>query len=339
MKLPFVLFLTIILATEYSEGCLVLNGQKKTTEFTSTTVDTTTTSGSTIAEIISSSSRSSSDPTFSTSTISEVSSEGTSTDIALDHTTTISTGSTTTGDCQEVCKNQNNILISENTVFGKPEYKIIGSLFGDDVCQNFFLTCKPEEGQTCDNIHLYASQTQNGSLIQLGTPSNTRVDVTVPCTVFGDYLATDGATLIDEIFCMFTNCQVEPTTTETMTTIGENLCSTCQITDTFNYTEPTDKVKPWYYDISTTDCSCKAHAVSCSLYTVNVCDSFAIKYIADDNQLYTLSETTGTLVEGEVECQGNGKFGADGRNIKELFCTHSGCRNTITEAPIPEETD
>ncbi|KAF1767206.1 hypothetical protein GCK72_007165 [Caenorhabditis remanei] len=170
---------------------------------------------------------------------------------------------------------------------------------------------------------------------------------------------------------MYTNCRMEtttteeePTTTMATTTMGEDffameewysrktrsklgpltshnltdmcLCFTCQISDVFNYANSTGKVKPWYYDIATEDCSCKAHAVSCNLYTVDSCDSFAIQYIASDDQLYTLAETNGTLVEGEIQCLRNGKFGAGGRSIKELFCTHSGCKKMETATSIVE---
>ncbi|EGT49740.1 hypothetical protein CAEBREN_14313 [Caenorhabditis brenneri] len=78
-------------------------------------------------------------------------------------------------------------------------------------------------------------------------------------------------------------------------------------------------------DIATTDCSCKAHEVSCELYNVDTCEFHALMVTNANLDPVILASSETNIVKGNIYCNGNGKYQADGQDITSIYCISDGC--------------
>ncbi|EGT49419.1 hypothetical protein CAEBREN_04308 [Caenorhabditis brenneri] len=239
-------------------------------------------------------------------------------------TTGITMGSSTsgTGTCSGKCANIESVMADENVRFEKPLF--IPKEIEYDACAEISIVCQAEEGQRCEQITLYD---RFGSV----ATDNFKVQIDIWCTSKNLFMwpAYGGVMLFEKpLMCKYKNCvgytPPSTTTVEPTTTITPS-CSTCDIQTLFNYEFPEEYFQPWYQDIATTDCACKAHEVSCELYNVDTCEFHALMVTNANLDPVILASSETNVVKGNIYCNGNGKYQADGQDITSIYCISDGC--------------
>ncbi|EGT49654.1 hypothetical protein CAEBREN_20928 [Caenorhabditis brenneri] len=221
---------------------------------------------------------------------------------------TTSVASTTSTACSSQCNDIESVMADANVRFARPQFIPIENDRSTS-CTKFQVVCEPEEGLRCEEIGLFNGYTRVRH-------DSYRVEYDVYCYSTGwpyRYVhherpfpgLENDYSWSDLFMCKFKNCEpYTPTPTS---------CSTCDITKLFNYEYPDIQFQPWYQDIATTDCSCKAHEISCELYNVDVCTSHDIYVKFDDDDGVKLASSETNIVKGNIYCNGNGRYQLNGK--------------------------
>ncbi|CAL2034440.1 unnamed protein product [Caenorhabditis brenneri] len=235
---------------------------------------------------------------------------------------TTSVASTTSTACSSQCNDIESVMADENVRFEKPLFIPKEIEYG--YCAEISIVCQAEEGQRCEQITLYD---RFGSV----ATDNFKVQIDILCTSKNLFMwpAYGGVMLFEKpLMCKYKNCvgytPPSTTTVEPTTTITPS-CSTCDIQTLFNYEVPEEYFQPWYQDIATTDCSCKAHEVSCELYNVDTCEFHALMVTDANLDPIILASSETNIVKGNIYCNENGKYQADGQDITSIYCLSDGC--------------
>ncbi|KAF1767205.1 hypothetical protein GCK72_007164 [Caenorhabditis remanei] len=216
-------------------------------------------------------------------------------------------------------------------------------------CGTYFVDCRPEKGQICDNILLY-----NG----LEVVSQSPVCAQLPVSCAGNGFGNEGVGVVSNMFCKFKNCRDNVTSTSEETTPSLSTVSEYSFTTTVNGTESTVSVESTDYTVSlasTTSDRCNGHCTDfenillndnvkltrpvlkqmsnegCGTYLVDcrpeigqVCDNIVLY---SGFEVVSQSQICAQLV---VSCGGNG-FGNEGVGaVSNMFCKFKNCRDDVT---------
>ncbi|EFP10128.1 hypothetical protein CRE_24635 [Caenorhabditis remanei] len=247
--------------------------------------------------------------------------------------------------CNGHCTDFEKVLLNDNVKLTRPVLRQMSN----EGCGTYFVDCRPEKGQICDNILLY-----NG----LEVVSQSPVCAQLPVSCAGNGFGNEGVGVVSNMFCKFKNCRDNVTSTSEETTPSLSTVSEYSFTTTVNGTESTVSVESTDYTVSlasTTSDRCNGHCTDfenillndnvkltrpvlkqmsnegCGTYLVDcrpeigqVCDNIVLY---SGFEVVSQSQICAQLV---VSCGGNG-FGNEGVGaVSNMFCKFKNCRDDVT---------